>query len=297
MIRRLHLLANPKGGVGDNVSLAREAEAFLEGHGVAVSRRMTEYAGHARELVEEMDCCPGDAIGGIGGDGTMHEMVNGMMQREETERVPLTLLPGGTGNSFLRDVECLDVQSVLQRIVSGARRSIDLLEVTVDEGRRYHGFNIVGWGLVSSANELAESLRILGRRRYDVATVLQLLRNRAYKARLEFDEEIVEGRFTMVSLSNTVHTGAGMRLAPEARLDDGQLDLIFVEKAPRRALLRLFASLMKGRHLGDPAVNYRQTAHVKLATDEDLPINLDGELIEGGSFEVRVLPGAMEVLI
>jgi diacylglycerol kinase (ATP) len=296
MIRRLHLIANTKGGVGDNVSIAKTAEVFLEKHGIETSLRLTEYAGHAREIVEHFECENGDAICGIGGDGTMHEMVNGMMRRAAEHRVPLTLLPGGTGNSFLRDVDCLKPETVLERLVGRASRSIDLFEITVDSVQHY-GFNIVGWGAASSANQLAESLRFLGRRRYDIATVFQVLRNRRYHATLESDGETIESEFTFVTLSNTVHTGEGMKLAPKALLDDGKLDLIYIQKVSRRELFRLFAKLSQGGHVGDPLVTYIQTSKLKLTTDEALPVNLDGELIESGSFEVKVLPGALDLLL
>jgi len=296
MIRRLHLVANPKGGVGDNVSIAIAAEAFLERHGIETSLRLTERAGHAREIVENFECEDGDAICGIGGDGTMHELVNGMMRRAAADRVPLTLLPGGTGNSFLRDLDCLNHETVLERLVNEARRFIDLFEITVDGVQRY-GFNIVGWGLVSSANQLAEYLRFLGRRRYDVAAVFKVLRNRRYRATLEWDGKIMEGEFTFVALLNTIYTGEGMKLAPQALLDDGKLDLVYIREASRRELFRLFAKLGQGGHVGDPLVTYAQTATLKLTTDAVLPVNLDGELIESGSFEVRVLPGALELLI
>jgi YegS/Rv2252/BmrU family lipid kinase len=297
MIRRLHLIANPKGGVGDNEALAKTAERILGDQGIETSLHLTQHAGHAGELVECLDCGEDEAICGIGGDGTMHELVNGMMHRQPETRVPLTLLPGGTGNAFLRDLECLDPKTVLDRIAANARQSIDLFEVTV-AGHKHYGFNIVGWGLFSAANQLAESLRKLGRRRYDIAALLRMVQNRRYRGTLEIDgEETVEGGFSMLTASNTVHTGEGTRLAPKAQLDDGKLDLIYIREATRVGLLRLFSKIKDGRHIDQPGVHYLQVSHFKLTTDEPLPINLDGELIESGSFEVRVLPGALDLLL
>ncbi len=238
----------------------------------------------------------GEAVCGIGGDGTMHELVNGMMNRPEEERVPLALLPGGTGNSFLYDLDCLTTETVLNRLIDDKIRSIDLFEITV-AGKTRYGFNIVAWGMASSANVLAESLRILGRRRYDIATVIKVFRNRKYHARLEWDGGSLEDDFTFASLCNTVHTGEGMKIAPKARIDDGKLDLLFIQGAARRKLLQLFARLGKGEHANDPLVNYLHTTSLKLTTEETVPIMLDGELIEGGSFEVKILPGALKLLL
>ena len=140
-LRRVILITNPKGGVGDNVSLAEEAESFLRNHQIETEVHFTERAGHALEMVEQLECREGDAICGIGGDGTMHELVNGLMRRKPETRVPLTLLPGGTGNSFLRDLDCLAPEKALSRMFDQTTRHIDLFEVTIGESTRY-GFNV-----------------------------------------------------------------------------------------------------------------------------------------------------------
>jgi YegS/Rv2252/BmrU family lipid kinase len=296
ILQRLHLIANPKGGVGDNLQIAKTAEEFLTGHGIETTLHVTERAGHAPEIVESLECGTGDAICGIGGDGTMHELVNGMMKRAPESRVPLALLPGGTGNSFLYDLDCRNTETVLNRLIEQTQRSIDLFEITV-AGKKRYGFNIVAWGMASAANELAESLRVLGRRRYDIATFVKVLGNRKYRARLESDGETIDGGFAFVTLCNTVHTGEGMRIAPKADIADGKLDLIYIQEASRMQLIRLFSKLGKGDHVEDPLVTYLHTTRLKVTTEESVPITLDGELIESGSFEVKVLPGVLELLL
>lgn len=155
----------------------------------------------------------------------MHELVNGMMNHTLEIRVPQALLPGGTGNSFLHDLDCCTTEAVLNRLIDDEIRSIDLFEITV-EGKKRYGFNIIAWGMASSANVLAKSLRMLGRRRYDIATVFKLIRNRKYHAAMEWDDGNLEDNFTFAALCNTIHTGEGMKIAPKAPKDDGKLDLL-----------------------------------------------------------------------
>jgi len=155
----------------------------------------------------------------------MHELVNGMMNHTLEIRVPQALLPGGTGNSFLHDLDCCTTEAVLNRLIDDEIRSIDLFEITV-EGKKRYGFNIIAWGMASSANVLAKSLRMLGRRRYDIATVFKLIRNRKYNAAMEWDDGNLEDNFTFAALCNTIHTGEGMKIAPKAPKDDGKLDLL-----------------------------------------------------------------------
>lgn len=297
MSRCVHMVVNPKGGVGDNRQLAEVARQQLEASGITVAIHLTERAGHACELAKSLEWAPGDCLCGVGGDGTMHELVNGMMARPKALRAPLALLPGGTGNSLLRDLEGLEVANMVDRVIKGETSPMDLFTLNVG-GRHHFGFNIVGWGMVSSANQLAESMRLLGRRRYDVASVVELLRRRRFEARLQLGEdEVVEGAFTLVACCNTVHTGEGMRLAPRAKLCDGLLDVLYVREASRSALLRLFTRLSRGEHVDDPLVHYRQVPKVSLSTAVDLPLNLDGELIESGSFAMEILPGELHVVM
>ncbi len=297
MPHRVHFIVNPKGGVGDNESLAKRATEWLAEHGIESKVWLTTRAGHAREMVREMEWRKDDAVCGIGGDGTMYELVNGMMGRPEGGRVPLGLLPGGTGNSFLHDLDDLDPSNLIEKIARGERRRIDLFQVKVSGTVRY-GFNIVGWAMFSTANQLAERLRCLGRRRYDAAALVQILRNRSIPGRLCMDDgEALEAEFTLMAIANTMHTGEGMKLAPKARIDDGMLDIIVVEKRSRRALIRLFSKLGSGRHVDEPGVRYEQVTRVRLQTEATIPLNIDGELVGSGPFEVQVLPGALEVLL
>ena len=296
MIQKIHLIVNPRGGVGDNVQISSVAAEFFGNRGIESEVHLTTHAGHAPGIVKDLEFRDGDAVCGIGGDGTMHELVNGMMTRPPEKQVPLALLPGGTGNSFLYDLDCRTTEAVLNRVIDNEIRSIDIFEITV-AGKKRYGFNIVAWGMASSANVLAESLRLLGRRRYDIATVIKLIRNRKYHAVMEWDGGTLEDDFTFAALCNTVHTGEGMKIAPKALIDDGKLDLLFIKGATRSKLLQLFTKLGKGEHADDPLVNYLQISNFKLTTEETIPITLDGELIEGDSFEVKILPGSLKLLI
>ena len=101
MIQKIHLIVNPRGWVGDNVQISSTATSFLEDHGIKRETRLTERAGHAPEIVKQLEFGEEEAVCGIGGDITMHELVNGMMNHTLEMRFPLALLPGETGNSFL----------------------------------------------------------------------------------------------------------------------------------------------------------------------------------------------------
>jgi diacylglycerol kinase (ATP) len=269
---------------------------MLRAGGLEVVVRETSYAGHARDLAREMELGPGAALCALGGDGTIHEVVNGIMERPVGCRPPLAVLPAGSGNALMHDLAALDPHEAARRILAGRRRSLDIARIS-HPGGILHAFNMIGWGLVADIGVRSERLRWLGARRYTVASVVEVLAHSPRRARLELPGEVFEGDIRFVFAGNTRHTGAGMRLTPEARIDDGLLDLIMVRGGTRGALLRLFAGLGRGGHLDSPLVTFRRVPRFHLEAEADGPLNVDGELTASAPFEVEVLHRALELLV
>lgn len=295
-IHRLHLIANPKGGLGGNLRTAEQVAETLGAQGINVRVHITRYKGHACEIVRQIDYQPGVIVCALGGDGTMHEVINGNMERSESGRFPLGLFPGGTGNALLSDLDLLNPKQVCDRILKNRSRRIDLFRVQTNR-HTFFASNIVGWGLFAEGNRLAESLRAFGRLRYDLAGLIGILMHRTYAGTLSFDDQSIKSCFHLIAASNTCHTGKGMLLSPQAKLDDGKLDLLFVQPVTRRQLLGMFARLKKGTHVGDPSVSYVQTSGFEIQSDRSMAINIDGEQMESSSVRVEVLTGALELVI
>jgi diacylglycerol kinase (ATP) len=291
----------------------------------------TKRPGQARELLAALPHGSCDAVVVAGGDGTLHEAINGLMAAIAT-KPPFGLIPAGTGNSLATDLDCLDPRQAARAIVEGKARPLDVMKVRLgpassdhagaganripERSRTLYAFNIVGWGLAAEAGARAHWLRRrvpwLGSSRYAVANVLELLRRRVWPARLRLlsgddTEEVLEGSLVMVLACNTQHTGARMRIAPRARLDDGLLDLIIVPKLSRTRLLALMNRIPSGRHLEAPELRYRQVSKFELLTEsaggppglESWRLNVDGEILHESRatvLNVSVCPGALNVL-
>jgi len=256
----------------------------------------TEYAGHTRDLARELDITGYDGFCCIGGDGTMHEAINGVMTRKDGLRIPIGLITGGTGNAFMHDMDCLDPINAAKRIITGRRRSIDIFKCDAD-GIIYYGFNIVGWGIPTDANNLAEKMRWMGTQRYNVASIIEVIRHRKRFARVEIDGNVIGADFSFIIGCNTIHTGKGMQMAPLARLDDGLIDLIIARKVGRIKLLRLFPKVFSGKHIGDPAVDYRQVSEFTIKPEDRNTLNIDGEMLGSTPIHVKVLQKELEVLV
>ena len=276
--------------------MAHQAVSFLKDRGIQVIVEYTERKGHAREMARALPYAPEATICGLGGDGTMHEIINGIMHRHPDEQMPVGLLPGGTGNSFLEDMGIFNCNEALQKIVRGSYSNVDLLKIHLDDESHFV-FNVCGWGLFASGNATAESLRYFKKMRYHVAGLWEILRNRTQQAKLKFDHQASEGRFSLIVASNTRNVGKSMLLSPKAKCNDGKLDLTFLKQSGRLPLMRLFQKLPKGTHVHEPGIAYIQCKNYKIDSPSKTLWNLDGEIYSGKKGEVTVLPQALRVCI
>ena len=254
----------------------------------------TEYAGHAQEIVRTVPVDDYDGLCAIGGDGTMHELVNGLMMRNDNADIPIGLIPGGTGSSFMHDLCCLDPIMAAERIISGKTRFIDLMKVKMRDETLY-AFNVVGWGVVVDIIRLAEKLRWIGYQRYNFATLVQFIKIKQRKAQLIIDGEEQDDDFVFLMGCNTKHTGKGMMIAPQAELDDGLIDLVTVKGTQRIGLLKVFMNVFEGKHLASPLVEYKQVSSLSLIPQENEQLNVDGELTGCTPINVTVVPRGLQI--
>ena len=290
------MIVNPAGGTKKGLDILDKVKPLFQEANAELTILNTDYAGHAKDLANELDYSGYDGLCAIGGDGTMFEMINGMLKRDDQDTIPLGLITGGTGNAFMHDIDCLDPLEAASRILKGTVRQIDIAKVNA-KNKLYYSFNIIGWGLVTDAGYLAEKLRWLGGMRYDVAAILEVLIGKRRIAQLLMDNEVIEDDFVFIIACNTIHTGKAMRNAPRARLDDGKIDLVIVRKSSKIKLLKLFPKLFSGEHIKSPLVEYRQVEKFSVIPKEDSSLNIDGELIGNTPIDVTMQPKMIEVLV
>ena len=295
-MKKFYLTVNPYGGGKRGPKILKNILPLFEEKNIQLTIIETEYAGHNKELANQLDMNGYDGLCCIGGDGTMYEVINGLMTREDRQKFPIGLITGGTGNSFMHDLDCLDPMDAAKRIVKGERRSIDIFSCKAN-GEQYYGFNILGWGIPTDANILADKLRWMGSQRYNLSSIVEVLRHRKRFARVSIDGSSIGADFAFIIGCNTIHTGKGMKMAPLARLNDGLIDLIIVRKVSRLKLLKLFPKVFSGKHIGDPGVDYRQVKQFSIIPEEDSQLNLDGEVLGSTPVEVQVLPNEIELLL
>ena len=295
MAKRFLLIANPASGSPPNASLRDQALAGLRAAGAQVDLQVTQDAGHLFEIAREHELAGYDALCVLGGDGSMHEAVSGLLQRPRPLPIPVGLIPAGTGNSLGLSLGITDVAEAVRRIVAGEPRPVDVIRVTA-AGETHHCLNLIGWAAGQAINATAERLRWLGAPRYAAAALWHVLSVRPKPAKIVLDHKVHEDEFLLVLACNTKYVGSRMLAAPRAAIDDGLVDVVIVRRASRWRMLRLLQRVHDGSHVEMPEVEYHQVRSLRIETASPEPLNLDGELKGTTPLVAEVVPGAIQLL-
>jgi YegS/Rv2252/BmrU family lipid kinase len=292
--RRFVVLVNPRGGTRRGMAILDEIRPVFVAAGAELDVQCTDGPGHATSLGRTLDLSDCDGLCVIGGDGTIHEVVNGLLQRSDPAATPLGLIPGGTGNSVVLHLGYTAPREAARRILAGQTQAVDIARLTMRD-QTVDCLNIIGWGAVVDINRTAERMRWVGRPRYTLAALWHILFPRRRRARLVLDDQATDDEFLFVVGCNTQFTGKGMHLAPRADWGDGKIDVIVVRRASFGQMLRLFRSIFDGTHVALDFVEYYQVRSFRIDSQDEDVLNLDGELKGHSPAAVAMLPGAIRV--
>lgn len=280
------LIVNPVSGNKRGQSIADHSIKQLQEAGFTVTSVKTKYRGHAKSILQEDPLFGFDMIIVVGGDGTLNEVVNGSFSNIDKKNLPIAIIPSGTGNGYAKALGIKGIEDALQVIIEGKTKPVDsaLIEYTDQEGERKQTSMITftGLGIGVAANRTAESMRFLGPVRYNLGIIWQLFLNPFYFAKITCDDEQPENiNFTLLAALGTEHSGDGLRLAPNAELDDGQMELLYAPHMARLQAVHLFRMIRNnGKHIENPTVRFRKFQKILIEPCEgqrQLDINIDGE--------------------
>lgn len=274
---KLLLIFNPHAANRRAAQLLPKIRAGLEQF-AELDILLTEYAGHARELAAKSELSGFDGIVAAGGDGTLFEVLNGLYRHDRQKRVPLGLIPVGTGNAFARDLGLLpgDWKKGIGIIGAGRVQALDVGRV--DSGSEvFHFLNVIGLGFPVDAMKTAKKFKSIGSSAYSIAVIREMLRLKSYQLTIEIDGESIQQDNIFVEISNTRYTGTSFLIAPGARLDDGLLDVTLLRRLSRLRLLRLFPTIYSGRHVKFDEVSTYQAKTIKIMLPRNEQLAPDGE--------------------
>ena len=299
-MERFFAIVNPAAGGGRSAKLAGPALARLREGGLRIDVIASTGPGHAVQLAREAYGQGYRRFIAVGGDGTAHEILNGVLGPvRDKDRISLGLLPLGTGNSFLRDFTKDGVEGSLQALLAGRKRPIDLVRLTHSAGELY-SFNLLSVGFTADVAALTNRFfKPLGQLGYLLGVLVRVvqLRRRAFTLRCDDDTNWDERRCLFLTFNNSKYTGGTMLIAPHADPTDGLIEFVRWGPIGRFGLMRMLPKLYDGTHLAHPLASRRAVRHVEFNVPVPVDVMIDGEIATLECRSLDVIPAAVDIYI
>ena len=286
-IEKIHFVLNPKAGNGISLKIFQEIEGELKSNNVKYTLFKSQGKNDIFNHVISNDIPECDVICAMGGDGTIHETADGLIQSGKASSIAFSVIPSGTGNAFAQTLGELNPKKAIQKILEGEKLKIDAMEIKQGPKVSY-AINVIGWGMASRVNQISDQLRILGGIRYNIASLIGIATMEKKRLILRIDDEVINEDALLFLALNTVYTGKGMKMAPDADFTDGLIDIIMFKSATKLQVVNIFLKLFSGKHIFDPRVTYKQVKSFKLESEGD-DLNIDGENQGHSPIDVRAI--------
>lgn len=304
MPKKVKLILNPMADMGRAWNIARDLRPIANEYKGKVDWSGTVYPGHAIELAKQAAEGGYDLVVALGGDGTVHEVINGLMQAEVRQRPALGVVPIGSGNDFA--FACgipTNPKEALALVLNGETAPIDLGLMIDENGRQEYIDNTLGIGFDAVVTIRSHKLPIVrGFLMYLTAVLQTIISNSAVVGmKIESEEKSWDKEVFMLVLANGPREGGGFMMTPASKNNDGTLEYMLADKVSRLMQFRLLPEFIKGTQENFKQVEIGEFKKLSLTSNAPLYIHIDGEIYTTfGSnlrgISVEVLPNALNVV-
>jgi YegS/Rv2252/BmrU family lipid kinase len=289
--RKWAFIINPVAGNGYAGAQTGKIKSLVKEYGLDAVVVHTQAKGHATDLAGEYARLGYKNIVAVGGDGTFNETLQALVHSED---VTFGAVSAGTGNDFIGLLGFSEHFTDLDWKVFFEGNTVN-----IDVGKCNKRYFLNGMGFGFDASVAVENYKDMqvkkGRKsKYLWQIIKTLLFYREKIMRIEVNGEKSEHRCFLTTIGNGRRFGGGFNLTPGAYANDGLFNICFVKQISLPMRIKELFSVIKGTHIYDKAVDYFQSESIRIETDEEVPIHLDGELLFGKLFEVSILPAKLK---
>jgi diacylglycerol kinase (ATP) len=300
---RTKFIMNPNADMGNAWRQALDLRPIAEEHGGA-DWAGTVYPTHATELARQAGLDGYDLVVAFGGDGTVHEVINGIMSLPVEKRPRLGIVPTGSGNDFSHAAD-IDPkpEAAMVHALTGTPRKIDIGLIEDEHGRKEYWDNSVNIGFGGSVNIYSHSLPVVrGFLMYLLAVLgVMIRRYDVLPLKIKSDSKEWQEDLMMLAVCNGPREGGGFQTAPGATIDDGLLNYTAVKKVSRPMMFRLIPEFMSGRQGNFKQVLMGKIREIEVDCKQPLTLHIDGETWAGFNsnvhhLKISVIPDALEIM-
>lgn len=290
-------IINPVAGQGKPLKLIPEIKKIFSSRDDAFNIEITERPGHATDIVKRYTSKKKHRVYSIGGDGTLNEVLNGMVNSGSS----LAVIPAGSGNDFSRNLNITITSNrygydILNRTVNGKEEPVDIVKIN----NRYF-INISSVGLdaevANTTNKLKSTGLFRGSFAYLAGIFATLLKYNSHILRVTIDGQTFEKESLLLAVANGKYYGGGIQPAPDASINDGLLDVCFVKKMNVFRIIKLLPLYIKGKHGGLEEVSFYKGKKIEVSNNHEMALNIDGEISMVKQAVYEIIPKGINIII
>lgn len=294
-------IINPFAGNGNYTKIETEIRRFQQSREDIFVMR-TEYQGHCDRILKEYLPKGIRRVYMVGGDGSLNELLNVVMNQNLANELSIGVIPTGSGNDYIRNfTEFYDI-SKIKNLSQYLMSMIHCETIDIDIGKinQKYFWNIVSMGLdaevIKNSYLFKKNLLIPRQLAYFSSALYTMIDIKNYPLKVFIDQQQTAENFLMISIGKGKYYGSGMKALPNADICDEQMDICMVKPMKRRRMLALMKKFIQGNHEGLPEVSMTQSKEIHIVADKKIPFQFDGELGYATEFEIRVLPKAIRFI-
>ena len=291
-MKQIRIILNGKGAANPQVRAAIER---IRGEGQPLEVRATWESGDAARFAREALDEGVEVLVAGGGDGTINEVSNGILEANASPEMALGILPLGTANDFARGCGVpLDPYDALTLAATGSPVAIDVPSVN---GVSFVNVASGGFGAEVTVGTPTKLKKAMGGGAYALVGIVTAAKMTPYSGRVSVPGEENEGTFIVMAVGNGCQAGGGLRVTPDARIDDGLMDILFISDFQPQDLGLVMQELEDHSNTGNRFVHYRQVTGCQVDVPGKVPINLDGEPYRWDHMTFKIRPRCLPVVL
>lgn len=285
-------IINPEAGKGKAIGYVQSIKKIFHDMKDEYYIEVTEYPGHATQIVRKYTSKEDYRVYAIGGDGTLNEVLNGIIGSSST----LAVIPAGSGNDFVKSITSEEEEDILLKTINGKEKYMDLGKVN---NRYFINISSVGFDseVVYNAKTMKKIKYISGSTAYIMGIIKTLFSFKPIHAEVTIDGMKLNREILLAAIANGKCYGGGIKITPEASVFDGIFDICLIEKVSKLKIFFLFPQVIKGKHENIKEVKFYKAKKVSIKSSTDFVLNIDGELIKEKNIDFDIIHNGIKVIV
>ncbi len=287
-------IINPVAGKGKGLEFEEKIHNIFRELNYSYEIIVTKKSGYAIEEVKKITSKEKCIVYSIGGDGTLNEVLNGIIGSDSS----LAVIPAGSGNDFARTLYGdIKLSNILEDLIYGEDKVIDVAKLN---NKYYLNISSIGFdaSVVNNARNYKKYKFISGPMAYVIGIIKSLLTFKPMELIFKVDDTELKGKMYLIAVANGKFYGGGIKIAPNAKIDDGLLDVYAIKKPKIHRLIRFLPKVVKGKDTSKvEEIKYIKCKKISVKAKEKATVNIDGEILFFKDLTFEIIPDSLKVRV